>query len=168
MKFVRMFVWSMPISLIWMGVTGYVTPGGFLVGLVIGMVTLIALRLLGVGFDKPLHIGQPVALLTYAGLILWNGLLSSFQVAKLVLSPKIHLRTGIVALPTGDTSEDAQLTALSAHGINMTPGQLVIDFDENNTLYIHCFDLEASRGRLEPEQARRLSLLKRMMGVEDK
>lgn len=166
-KFLQILGWSVPISLIWVGVTGTVSPGGLLVGLIVGVLTLGVMRALGVPVNKPIRLGQPLALLTYGGMILWTGLISSFKVVKLVLSPKITLKTGIVALPTGDTSEDQQLTALSAHGINMTPGALVIDFDDKNTLYIHLLDLEASRGKLEPEQARRLTLLRRMMGAKD-
>lgn len=158
---------SLPISLIWMGVTGQVSFGSFLVGYVIGILTLLVLARIGVRFQKHIKPGQPLAVITYTGLILWNGLISSFQVVKLVLSPKIELKTGIVALPTGDHSADQQLAALSAHGINMTPGQLVIDFDDNGTLYVHCLDLEASRPTLEAEQARRLQLLRRIMGVNE-
>jgi multicomponent Na+:H+ antiporter subunit E len=158
---------SLPISLIWIGVTGQVSPGGFLVGYIVGVLTLLLLSRLGIRFEKTIKPTQPLAFLTYTWLILWNGLSSSVQVVKLVLSPKIELKTGIVALSTGDKSKDQQLAALSAHGINMTPGQLVIDFDDGGTLYIHCLDLEASRPHLEAEQARRTRLLRRIMGVND-
>jgi multisubunit Na+/H+ antiporter MnhE subunit len=88
-------------------------------------------------------------------------------VVKLVLSPKIELKTGIIALQTGDKSADQKLAALSAHGLNMSPGQLVIDFEDGGTLYVHCLDLEASRPTLEAEQARRLHLLHRIIGVNE-
>jgi multicomponent Na+:H+ antiporter subunit E len=152
------------VALIWIGVTGQVSLGGFAVGYAIGVATLTLLRKLGVTFHYSLRPDQPFVFLVYMAVIFWNGLISSLQVVKLVLSPKIELRTGIVALPTGDDSDDQELAALSAHGINMSPGQLVIDFDDRGTLYIHCLDLEASLPTLEIEQRRRLLLLQRILG----
>lgn len=163
----KTLILSLPISLIWIGVTGYVTPGGLFVGIVVGVLCVLLLDRLGISFSRRLSLKQPVALIVYAGTILWNGLISSIKVVKLVLSPKIELKTGIVALPTGDKSPEQVLAALSAHGINMTPGQLVIDFDDQGVLYIHCLDLESARSTLEAEQTRRLGLLRDMMGVSD-
>lgn len=160
------FTYAPVISLIWVAVTGEVSLEGLFVGFIVGVLTLALLHRVGVNLPKRISGRQPIALLIYTAGILWNGLISSFQVVRLVLSPKIELKTGIVALPTGDTSEGQQLAALSAHGINMTPGQLVIDFDDEGTLYIHCLDLEASRPTLESDQARRLQLLRRILGVE--
>ena len=157
---------SLLICLVWIGITGQVSLDGLFVGFIVGFLTLALLHRVGVSLPKTVKLGQPIAVLIYTARILWNGLISSFQVVRLVLSPKIELKTGIVALPTGDTSEQQQLAALSAHGINMTPGQLVIDFDDEGTLYIHCLDLDASRPTLESEQARRLRLLRRIMGGE--
>jgi len=161
------FLFSLPIALIWVGVTGRLSPGSFLVGYLIGIASFLLLCKLGVRFQKSFRLQQPVALIQYAGLLLWSGLLASIQVVKLVLSPKIELRTGVVALPTGDHSANQQLAALSAHGINMSPGELVIDFDDNGVLYVHCLDLEAARPTLESDQARRLQLLRRMMGIPE-
>ena len=158
---------SLLIGLVWVGVTGQAALDSFFVGVIVGLLTLALLHRIGVNLPQTIKIDQPLAVLIYTARILWNGLISSVQVVQLVLSPNIELKTGIVALPTGDTSEEQQLAALSAHGINMTPGQLVIDFDDQGTLYIHCLDLEASRPTLESEQARRLHLLRRVIGVKD-
>jgi multicomponent Na+:H+ antiporter subunit E len=164
---VRRLMLSLPIALIWMGVTGRVSPGSFLIGCLIGLLVLGVLSRIGVRVQHPMKPSQALAFLTYTGIVLWNGLISSLQVAKLVLSPKIELRTGILAFSTGDNSPEQLLAALSAHGINVTPGQLVIDFDDQGTLYIHCLDLEAARPTLEAEQTRRLHLLRRIIGVKE-
>src|SRR5690606_27067929 len=133
----RILLLSVPIALLWMGITGQVTIESFAVGYVIGLLVLPLRPRLGTRAGRPFSLAQPLAFLEYAALIFWNGLVSSLQVVKLVLSPKLELRTGIVALQTGDTSEGQEMAALSAHGINMTPGQLVVDFDDRGTLYIH-------------------------------
>jgi multisubunit Na+/H+ antiporter MnhE subunit len=159
---------ALPIAVIWVAITGRVTLDSLGLGYVLGLFALFVLRLMGIYFDKPLKLDQPVAILTYIVGVLWSGLRSSLKVVKLVLSPTIKLETGIVALHTGDLSESQLLTALSAHGINTTPGELVIDIADGGVLYIHCLDLEASRPVIEQEQAHRLHLLRRILGEADK
>jgi multisubunit Na+/H+ antiporter MnhE subunit len=129
-----------------------------------GLLALFALRLMGIRFDQRLTLDQPVALVLYAWGILWNGFRSSLKVVKLVLSPEIKLATGVIALQTGDLSEEQVLTALSAHAINTTPGEMVIDIADGGVLYVHCIDLEASRKVIDEEQVQRLKLLKRILG----
>lgn len=159
---------ALPIAVIWVAITGRVTLDSLGLGYGIGLFTLLALRQLGIKFDKRLTPGQPLALLSYTWGILWNGFRSSLKVVKLVLSPKIELATGVIALQTGDLSERQLLTALSAHSINTTPGEMVIDIADGGVLYVHCLDLEASRPVVEEEQVRRLKLLRRILGEYDR
>lgn len=165
---IQVLLTALPIALVWIAVTGRVTLDSLALGYGIGLFTLIALRLLGVHFGKVRTLDQPLAILIYGGTILLSGLKSSLKVVKLVLSPKIELETGIVALNTGDLSESQLLTALSAHGINTTPGELVIDIADGGVLYIHCLNLEASSRVIEEEQAQRLRLLRRILGERDR
>jgi multisubunit Na+/H+ antiporter MnhE subunit len=155
---------ALPIAVVWVLITGRVSLDSLALGYGIGLFALFALRLLGIRFDKPLTLDQPVALAQYAWGILWSGFRSSLKVVKLVLSPQIKLETGVIALQTGDLSEDQLLTALSAHAINTTPGELVIDIADGGVLYVHCIELEASRKVIEQEQVHRLKLLKRILG----
>jgi multisubunit Na+/H+ antiporter MnhE subunit len=162
----QIFTMALPVGLLWVGVTGRVTVGSLLVGYVVGMVVLVSLRRLGVRLRATFTPRQAVAFLRYCAWLFWNTLVSSVQVARLILRPRMDLRTGIIALATGDTSTDQRLAALSAHGLNMSPGQLVIDFDNEGTLYVHCLDLEAARLTLEPDQARRLRMLQAVLGED--
>lgn len=157
---------AVPIALVWIAVTGKVSLDSLALGYGVGIVVLLLLRQIGIGFTPGRSLDRPFALLIYAGTILWTGLISSLHVVKLVLSPKIELKTGIVKLNTGDLSESQLLTALSAHGINMTPGELVIDIADGGDLYIHCLELEASRPVIEQQQAQRLQLLRRIVGEQ--
>jgi multicomponent Na+:H+ antiporter subunit E len=163
----QLLLLALPIAGVWVTITGRVTLDSFALGWLLGVLTLLMLRRIGVRFDNELSLAQPVAILLYTGEILWNGLLSSFKVVKLVLSPRINLATGVIALQTGDLSETQLLTALSAHSINTTPGELVIDIADGGVLYVHCLELEASRKVIEQEQARRLALLRRILRERD-
>ena len=156
-----------PISLLWVAVTGRVEWGSLLVGYVIGVITLTVLSALGIRFLGSFTLRQLIAVLRYSVLLFWNGIVSSVHVALMLLRPKIELKTGIVALKTGDATPQQRLAALSAHGLNMTPGELVIDFDDDGTLYVHCLDLESSRARLDSEQQERIKLLREILGVSD-
>lgn len=161
---IQFFLSALPVSVVWVAITGRVTLDSLALGYVLGLLALFALRLMGIRFDTPLTPDQPVALVQYAWGILWNGFRSSLKVVKLVLSPQIKLATGVVALQTGDLSEDQLLTALSAHAINTTPGEMVIDIADGGVLYVHCLDFEASRKVIDQEQVARLTLLRRILG----
>jgi len=158
---------ALPLSLMWVAITGRVEWGSLLVGYIIAVLILTGLRRLGIRIEGYVTPRQIIALLRYSVLLFWNGLVSSIYVARMLLRPKIELKTGIVALNTGDTTPTQYLSALSAHGLNMTPGELVIDFGENGTLYVHCLDIENSRSRLELEQQKRIELLREILGVSD-
>ena len=164
----HIFVPALPISLLWLAVTGRVEWGSLLVGYVIGVITLVVLGALGIRFQGRFTPRQLLAVLRYSAKLLWNGIVSSVEVAIILLRPKLDLQTGIVALKTGDTTPEQRLAALSAHGINMTPGELVIDFAEDGTLYVHCLDLETSRPRLNREQLERIDLLREILGGNDR
>lgn len=154
---------ALPISVLWVLVTGRISIGSVFVGLLIGLAGVLALRKIGVRPRRVITLDQVVATLQYAALLTWNAIVSSVQVTMLILSPRLDLRTGIVALRTGDTSPDQKLSAISAHSINMTPGQLVIDFDDRGTLFVHCIDFETTQRTLEAEQDRRMRFLRRIV-----
>ena len=157
---------AVPIGLLWVAVTGRISIGSIVVGYLIGVLTLVTLRLLQVRLRASFTPRQAIAFVQYSTWVLWDCLLSSIQVARLILRPQIDLKTGIVALPTGDTSPEQRLTALSAHGINLAPGQLVVDFDDQGTLYLHCLDLESAHMTMEVTQARRARLLRTILGED--
>jgi multisubunit Na+/H+ antiporter MnhE subunit len=156
---------AIPIALLWMAVTGTVSPGGFLVGYLLGLALLIVLGRLGLRPKHGIGLRQLGSTLVYVGHLLADVVLSSLQVARIILAPRPRLQTGILAVPSGDRRDDQLLTALSAHGINISPGQLVIDIDEMGTLYIHCLDLAASRPTIEQQQRERLRLLRAVIGA---
>ena len=139
---------ALPIALIWCSVTGHVTLDSFGFGFVLGLLTLILLRQVGVRYAKVGSLRQPLAMLIYTGVLLWSAFTSSVRVARLVLTPDLRLKTAILAVKTSKRGRPNELlTALSAHGITATPGQFVLDIDDDDTLYVHCLELpEFARG----------------------
>lgn len=75
------------------------------------------------------------ALVVYLFLIAKNVLLGGIQVARLVLDPRMPLKSGVVAIKPDCEHELGR--ALIAHAISLSPGELLIETGEDGTMYIH-------------------------------
>lgn len=105
--------------------------------------------------------GATFALLYYVLYLLWDLILSGIQVAQIVLRPQIKINPGVVAIPAGTDSELA--TALSAHAVSVTPGELVLEIDEEGTMYTHMLDVGEAVAQVEAAQQLRQALLRRIL-----
>lgn len=92
------------------------------------------------------------AFIRYLGVLIYDIVSGGLMVARLALSRNIEINPGIIAIPSECDSELA--TALSAHSISISPGELVVEIDDKGVMYTHILDI-----RQEPEykkQARKL------------
>ncbi|MBN1447720.1 MAG: Na+/H+ antiporter subunit E [Bacteroidetes bacterium] len=84
--------------------------------------------------------------------------LSSFRVALDILSPRLRIRPGIIAIPLCELTE-RQILVLS-NLVTMTPGTLSLDIsDDNRTLYLHHMnvrDVERLRRQIEKDYVTRI------------
>ncbi len=85
---------------------------------------------------------------------------SGVGVARIVLDPKLPIRPGIIAIPSGCSSELG--AALSAHALTITPGEMVIGIDEVGVMYAHCLDATRSAEYAAEAQAMRRDLLSKI------
>jgi multicomponent Na+:H+ antiporter subunit E len=74
-----------------------------------------------------------------------------------VLNPRLPLRQGIIAIPSGCQSELG--TALSAHAITLTPGEMVVEIDADGVMYTHALDVSAAETAVLDAQTQRRDLL---------
>jgi len=102
-----------------------------------------------------------IGLLQYAWLVVRDMFNSAYNVAKIVLNPKLPIRPGIIAIKTGCTSELA--AALSAHAITLTPGEMVMAIDDNGVLYVHTLDIVRTQEHSEHAQKLRRNLLSKLV-----
>lgn len=100
------------------------------------------------------------AFVRYALILIWDLFVSGVQVARIVLSPKIDINPGIIAIPSETTSELA--TALSAHAITLTPGELVVEIGEEGVMYTHVLDVSQAEEYISKAQIRRKELLEKI------
>ena len=100
------------------------------------------------------------ALFRYIFVVIWDVLKGGITTARIVLSPKMPLKTGIIAIPSGSKSELG--TALSAHATTLSPGELVVEMDAEGTMYTHCLNVDNSEVYMADAQALRNNLLQDM------
>jgi multicomponent Na+:H+ antiporter subunit E len=125
------------LTVVWAGLWGSVTAANVLGGLAVAVVVVRALPLPSPGTPG---VVDPGALLRFAARFVVDLLISTWQVAVLVLHPRGTLRQGVVAVPVPGAS-DALLTML-ANAISLTPGTLTLDIDRaTSTVYVHALDI---------------------------
>lgn len=74
----------------------------------------------------------------YIFVLIWDIWMNGIMVARVVLSPEIRIRSGILAIPTECDSELSR--ALSIHALSVTPGEYVI-FGDREYFYVHNIDV---------------------------
>jgi multisubunit Na+/H+ antiporter MnhE subunit len=94
----------------------------------------------------------------YVFVVIWDILKGGVTTARIVLSRDMPLKTGIIAIPSGSKTELG--TALSAHAITLSPGELVVEMDEEGNMYTHCLDVDKSEVYVAEAQSLRRNLLR--------
>lgn len=134
-----LFLTNLLLSLAWVALTGQYQASNFFVGLLLGFAAIrITLR----GKASQAYGDRLKAI---AGFGIFFGkelLLANFRVAFDVLTPRHHMRPGIVAIPL-DLKTDLEITVLTTL-ITLTPGTLSLHVsDDRRTLYIHAMYIDA-------------------------
>ncbi len=133
-----LFLTNLLLALAWVALTGQYGAGNFFIGLLLGFVALrITLR--GSGSDA---YGYKLKAIAGFGLFFIKELIqANLRVAYDVLTPRHHMRPGIVAIPL-DLKTDLEITVLTTL-ITLTPGTLSLHVtDDRRTLYIHAMYID--------------------------
>ena len=154
-------LWLMiPLFLVYLALTSNLAWNNLLVGLVVAAGLSWVLR----PSPRPIQWRRlPTALLAvmrYLLVLLVDLITSGVQVARIVLDPKLPIQPGVVAIPAGCESELA--TALSAHAVSLTPGELVVEIDEDGVMYTHCLDATRAAEYVAEAQQMRRDLLQKI------
>jgi multicomponent Na+:H+ antiporter subunit E len=154
------------LTFVWVAITAQFNGGGVLIGAIISLAVLAALR----PSPRPLQISrlpmQIAGAIVYLLVLFRDIVRSSVDVARRALSPQMGLNPGVIAVATQDADASEIVAALSAHNITITPGELVVDFDDNHTMYVHCLDVRTSAENADAAQHKRLRMLNRMLRGE--
>lgn len=144
----RYLLYSIPLALLWCFVHGDVTILNFLFGLVLGPFVIRPF--------KPLYkFGEEVSFkdattripreIKFFVILVYEIIMASLAVGKIVIQPKIDIKPGIIAVPI-DSKTNLGITAI-ANTITLTPGTLTLDVsDDRSVLYVHCIDASDPEG----------------------
>ncbi len=145
---------------IYLALTGNLQPSNIVLGALVAAVATLLLRPQPSRLDWRRLPAATWALIRYIAILAADVIESGITVARIVLDPKLPIRPGIVAIPSGCSSELG--TALSAHALSVTPGELVIGIDDYGVLYTHCLDATHSAEYAAQAQAMRRDLLSKI------
>ncbi len=133
------FLFNIILALVWAFASGRISLPNLLIGFVLGYGVL--------WFAQPLMAPTryfrrlPVAI-RFAGFFFWQLILSNLRVAYDVITPRLYMRPGIVAVPL-DAQTDEEITLL-ANLITLTPGTLSLGVSEDRrTLYVHAMFVDS-------------------------
>lgn len=126
------------LAIIWMLLKNDFSGVQFFYGYFIGVGLLFALRRF-LKFD--FYFRRIIALIKLLLLFTYKLILANIDVIKIVLSPKMNIQPGIIAVPTVLKS-DWEVTLLSCL-ISLTPGTVSMYYSEDGrTIYIHAIHIE--------------------------
>jgi multicomponent Na+:H+ antiporter subunit E len=145
------------LTLFYLGLTANLEWLNILVGLLVATGVSYMLPLQGGMMAWRSNLEVAWALLRYVLLLAYDLIKSGFQVAWIVLNPKLPIRPGIAALDSGFKTDLG--AALNAHAITLAPGELVLEMDEQGVLYTHCLDATRSSAYIQQAQEMRRNLL---------
>lgn len=129
----KLLIYNITLAFVWAVLNGAIDARNLAVGFILGYVVLGAMKSSAGTTNYFLKVKQ---VLGFTLLFLKEMVVSSLRVAHDILTPSIHARPGIVAIPL-DARTDAEI-ALLANVITLTPGTLSLDVSSDRSkLYIH-------------------------------
>ena len=164
----KRIVLALPLAIGWTIYTAQPTPGNFLLGYIFSVVVLMATGLKGDSVNLRNAVLQIYNLLAYVLFLSKEVLVSGVQVARIIISPSLPIDPGVTRVKTQDDDKSALISAVSAHGITITPGELVVDFEERPDqgvlMIVHSLTISESGQRLDQDQSLRLKRIKGILG----
>jgi multicomponent Na+:H+ antiporter subunit E len=156
-------VMGLGLWLVYLALTANLEPSN----LVLGAIVVIVLTSLG--WPAPPQVvwrrlpRALVAAVRYLWIVMRNVIGGGLVVARILLDPRLPIKSGIIAIPTGFASEFG--VALGAHATTLAPGELVVEIDEHGVMYTHVLD--ATQSDVDVADARRLQhqLLNQILAV---
>jgi len=166
----KRFILAFPLAIGWIIYTGQLTLGNIILGYIFSVAVLIAVGVQGDTFNLKNIPLQVFNLTIYTLLLGYDVLKAGIDVARIILSPSLPIQPDLIEVNTQDKTENSVISAISAHGITITPGELVVDFEETTDdgvmMVVHSLNIEQSRLNLDSDQTIRLKRIKGILGYD--
>ena len=166
----KRLILAIPLAIGWAIYTAQLSIGNVILGYIFSFIVLIAVGVRGDTFHLTNLPRQIFYLTAYILLLSYDVLKSGLQVAQITLMPSLPIDPGMTRINTQDKTENPIISAISAHGITITPGELVVDFEETPEegilMVIHSLNITNSASNLDNAQSTRLQRIKGMLGYD--
>ncbi|MCX2728354.1 Na+/H+ antiporter subunit E [Thermomicrobium sp. 4228-Ro] len=127
------------LAMVWMMAVGRFTFHQLLLGFLLGFLVVSVVEPL---WGSGAYARRVFRFVRFAGFFFWELLLSSLRVAYDIVTPELHARPRIFAVPL-DARTDTEVT-LVANFLTLTPGTLSLDVSaDRRTLYVHTMYAES-------------------------
>jgi multicomponent Na+:H+ antiporter subunit E len=157
----RLIQLSIPLLIVYLALTANLEFSNLVVGVLVSLLLSLLIPRAGLPpFSLARIPGFILAGIGYIGVVAWDVLRGGYSTARIVLDPSLPLNPGIIAIPSGSKSELG--TALSAHAITLSPGELVVAIDDEGVMYTHCLNVDDSERFIDKAQSMRTNLLSKM------
>lgn len=166
----HVLLYALPLALLFVTLSDQWTLDGFLAGYGLGaaVMLLMAGRRHRVRWQRlPL---QVLWFGVYFVKLSWDIFMSGLDTARRVLDPRLPINPGTVLIPVQDAKRSLWISALSAHAITVTPGEMVEGFTEIDGephFVVHTLDVAQTERTGRQAQAARLKMLRRITGEGD-
>jgi multicomponent Na+:H+ antiporter subunit E len=157
MHYLQYFV---PLFLIYLALTSDISLPNIFLGIVVAVAVTLLIRPVRRAMPANRVPGAFLALLEYIFILMVDVIKNGLQVARIVLTPSLPIKPGIIAIPSFCATDMG--TALSAHAITVSPGELVVEISEDGIMYTHCLDATGSEQKAADAQRMRVNLLQRI------
>ena len=152
-----MLIGNLLLALAWAALQAELSLANLLTGYVLGYLILLLLTRGGV-LAESRYVGKLTMALGLAAFFLRELVYANLRLARDVVSPRNHIRPGIVAVPL-DATSDGEILLLTAL-INLTPGSVALDVSaDRKLLYVHAMyvdSAEAARADIKHGYERRV------------
>lgn len=149
------FLINLLLALAWVGLTGQFVLSNFLIGFALGY---LFLWLDQKGAGASAYHSKVPQVIGLASFFVKELIKANLRVAYDVLTPRQHMRPGVVAIPL-DVQTDLEITLL-ANLITLTPGTLSLDVSsDQKVLYVHSMyidDVQEFRRQIKDGFERRI------------
>ena len=151
----NLFFLHILLTLAWLALTGKFTAINFIIGFALAFPVVWLSQRGEATFFYMIRIRRVAS---FAAFFLWELIKANLRVAHDVLTPRHHMRPGVIAVPL-ELQTDMQLLVLTTL-ITLTPGTLSLDVSsDRRTLYIHAMyvgDVEQFRESIKQGYERRV------------
>jgi multicomponent Na+:H+ antiporter subunit E len=130
---VKRLLMNLLLTLIWMALTGKFSATNFFFGLVL---SFFIMWIISRDDEDQRYFKKIPGIVNLILFFIYELIKANIQVAYDVITPKFHMKPGIVAIPL-TVSSDLEITLL-ANLITLTPGTCSLDVsDDKKILYVH-------------------------------